>query len=143
MEIKQVTGAELLSAIRNSAGLLDFAKKRHPEQAEVFRKYGTPDEVAARICSGMAEIFFENQHMCMTEQFLLEKNDPDSLLLLKDICKAYPMKSGEKEYLMAEDASGRKYRYSFAVGQKQVFRIGILLDKIRKAAPNCRIREQG
>ena len=141
MELATVTGEEILQAVR-AKHPLSLGLRLHPERAAVFQRYGKPEAVAALIRGGMNEVFFENRQMCMTERYMMEKDDPDSLLLFKDIHKAYPMKFGEKEYLMAEDEAGAKYRYSFAVGQKQVFKISILLDKIRKAAPHCHVKDR-
>lgn len=140
-ELQNITAEALLQAVK-AKHPLSVSMRLHPERADVFQRYGTPERVAEMIRSGMTEIFFENRQMCMTERFLLEMDDPDSFLLLTDIRRAYPMKYGDKEYLMAEDANGKKYRYSFAVGQKQVFKITILLDKIRKASPESRIKDR-
>lgn len=139
--LQNITGAALLDAVK-AKHPLSVSLRLHPEKAAVFQHYGTPDAVAAMIREGAADVFFENAQMCMTERYLLEKDDPDSFLLLSDIRKAYPMKYGAKEYLMTEDASGTKYRYSFAVGQKQLFKITVLLDKIRKASPQSSVKDR-
>ena len=138
MDIKTVTAEELLQSIRNSQSFFSLRLRKHPEQARVFRKYGTPEETAAFIREGSGDTFFNNGSMCMTGTYLLDCNTPESLLKLSDIRAAYPEKRGKDEYLVVHDRWGDMFRYPFSAGTKQVFRIGILIDKIKKAAPECR-----
>ena len=138
MDIKTVTTEELLQGIRQQQSLFAFRLRRHPEQARVFRKYGAPEKTAEMIRQGSSDIFFDNQTFCMTGSYLLDRTAPDSLLLLTDVLAAYPEMRSKGEYLIVHDRWGDVFAYPFAVGQKQVFRIGILIDKIKKASPGCR-----
>lgn len=137
MEIKTVTAEALLEAIRSGQSIFSRLR-RHPEAARVFRKYGTPEETAALIRAGSHDIFFDNGTLCMTSEFLLDRSAPAHLLRLQDVLAAYGELRGKDEYLVVHDRWGDVFRYPFAVGQKQVFKIGILIDKIQKASPSCR-----
>ena len=137
MELKTITAAELLAAVQS--GKLFFSKlKRHPEQASVFRKYGGPEKTAELIRQGRSDVFFDNRALCMTNEYLIDRDAPETFLLLKDALAAYGEMRGGGEYLVVHDRWGEQLRYPFSVGQKQVFKLGILIDKIRRAAPDCR-----
>lgn len=137
MDIKAMTAEALLEGIRSGQSIFSRLR-RHPEGARVFRKYGTPEEAAALIRTGSRDIFFDNGTLCMTEDFLFDRSAPEHLLRLKDVLAAYGELRGKDEYLVVHDRWGDVFRYPFAVGQKQVFKIGILTDKIKKASPACR-----
>ena len=137
MELKTITAPELLAAVQR--GKLFFSKlKRHPEQASVFRKYGGPEKTAELIRKGSSDVFFDNRALCMTNEYLIDRNAPETFLLLQDALAAYGEMRGGGEYLIVHDCWGEQLRYPFSVGQKQVFRLSILTDKIRRAAPDCR-----
>lgn len=138
MDIQTITAAQLTDAIRSGAGLLAFRLRKHPEQARVFRKYGTPEQTAERIRTGSSDIFFDNGTTVMTNDYLLSREAPETFVMLADVLAVYPEMRSKGEYLVVHDRWGDEFRYPFAVGQKQVFRIGILIDKIKKAAPGCR-----
>ena len=138
MELKTVTAEELLQTIRQGQPLFALRLRKHPEQARIFRKYGAPEAVAAMLRDGSKDVFFDNGTMCMTGSFLIDKGNPESFLKLGDILAVYPELRSKGEYLVVHDRWGDMYRYPFAVGSKQVFRIGILIDKIKKASPGCR-----
>ena len=138
MDIKTVTAEELLQTIRQKQSFFSLRLRKHPEQARIFRKYGPPEETAALLRAGSSDVFFDNGTMCMTGTYLLDRDEPESLMKLSDIRAAYPEMRGKGEYLVVHDRWGDMFRYPFAVGSKQVFKIGILIDKIRKAAPQCR-----
>lgn len=142
MDIKTVTASELLTEIRSGQSLFSIRLRRHPEQARVFRKYGTPEKVAALLRQGSKAVFFDNGALCMTESYLLNRTAPEQLVLLTDVLAVYSELRGKEEYLVVHDRWGDVFRYPFAVGQKQVFRIGILADKIKKAAPACRTKHR-
>ena len=108
-------------------------------KARVFQKYGAPEKVAASIANGAKNIFFQNTKMVMTQDYVLMPENPETFLMLKDILLAYSFVSRDQEYLYVKDRWGDAYRYPFSAGQKQVFRIAILLDKIEHSAPECRI----
>lgn len=137
MELKTVTAEELLETI--AGGKHFFSKlKRHPEQASVFRKYGSPEQTAALIRAGSGDIFFDNRALCMTNEYLLDRNAPETFLLLKDALAAYGEMRRGGEYLIVHDRWGERLCYPFSAGQKQVFRLSILIDKIKRAVPSCR-----
>ncbi|MCQ2408642.1 MAG: hypothetical protein MJ065_09000 [Oscillospiraceae bacterium] len=137
MELKTITAPELLKAVQS--GKLFFSKlKRNPEQAAVFRKYGGAEKTAELIRQGSSDVFFDNRALCMTNEYLIDRNTPETFLLLKDALAAYGEVHGGGEYLIVHDRWGERLRYPFSAGQKQIFRLSILIDKIKRAAPNCR-----
>lgn len=114
-------------------------QRLHPERADVFRKYGTPDEIAERIRDGSNDIFFDNGRLVCTEQYLLDKEKPETLLFFPHALNTYPDGvRGREERLIVYDSWGQKLCYPFTNGKQQVFRIDILTDKIRKLSPECR-----
>lgn len=111
----------------------------HPESADVFRKYGTPDAVAERLCQGGSEVFFDNGRLLVTEQYLLDREDPEMLLFYPNALTVYPDGvQGKDESLIVFDKWGQKLRFPFTNEQKQIVKIDILKDKVRKQSPNCR-----
>lgn len=111
----------------------------HPEQADVFRKYGTPEQVAERLRNGCGDVFFDNGRMVVTEQFVLDTEKPETLLFYPHALTVYPdAVQGRESYLVVYDQWGQKLRYPFTNGSQQVIRIDTLSDKIRKHAPGCR-----
>lgn len=111
----------------------------HPEQADVFRKYGEPDAVAEKLRAGSGSIFFDNGRAVFTEQYALDRERPENLLFYPETLNVYPDGvSGKEEMLIVYDTWGQKLRFPFTNGKKQVFRIGVLTDKIRRNAPGCR-----
>lgn len=133
------TAEDLLAAIRTyrrthlrllSAGIAN---------ARVFLKYGDPAETAGIISEGAKDIFFQNGRTVMTQTYLMMPENPESLVLLERIVLAYAETRGKDEYLTVQDCWGDVFRYPFSAGQRQVFKIQILLDKIENSAKNCRI----
>jgi len=116
----------------------------HPERCAVFRKYGSPERVAEMIETEQREVFFENRHMLVTQHWLMRKHDPESLMRFEWILIAYTRHSGTLPlprglFLAAHDCWGTRCFYPFAVGEQQVFKPEIVLDKIKKNAPGCKI----
>ena len=111
----------------------------HPEQADIFRKYGTPEQVAARIRNGSGDVFFGNGRTVVTEDYVLDTEKPDTLLFYPHALLVYPDGvQGKEETLVIYDEWGKKLRYPFTNGKQQVIRIGTLSDKIRRHNPKCR-----
>ena len=109
MELKTITAAELLAAVQS--GKLFFSKlKRHPEQASVFRKYGGPEKTAELIRQGSSDVFFDNRALCMTNEYLIDRDAPETFLLLKDALAAYGEMRGGGEYLVVHDRWGELLR---------------------------------
>lgn len=116
----------------------------HPERCAVFRKYGTPERVAEMLAADGGEIFFENKHLTVAQHWLMQKGNPESLMRFEWILLAYVRHSGalplpRGQFIAAHDCWGTRCIYPFAVGERQVFRPEILLDKIKKNAPGCKI----
>lgn len=107
--------------------------------ARVFLKYGDADRLAEIIAEGAKDIFFQNKKTVMTQNYLMMPENPESFVLLERIVLAFPEMRGQEEYLTVQDCWGDSFRYPFSAGQKQVFRIQVLLDKIERSAKACRI----
>lgn len=114
-------------------------KARNPAQSRLFRKYGSPDAVARMIADGSRNIFFENGKMVMTGEWILNTGNPESFMRLEHALLAFPDVRKGGEYLIVQDCWGNAYAYPFAVGQSQVIKINVITDKIKRAAPECRI----
>lgn len=116
-----------------------LSKWLHPESADVFRKYGTPDTVAARIRSGSSEVFFDNGRLLVTEEYMLDRQNLEMLLFYPNALTAYSDGvQGKDEYLIVYDKWGQQLRFPFTNGQQQIMKITILIDKVRKLSPACR-----
>lgn len=107
--------------------------------ARIFQKYGEPDELAGMIAEGAKDIFFQNGKTVMTQTYLMMPENPESFMLLERVVLAFSEMRGQEEYLTVQDCWGDSFRYPFSAGQKQVFKIQILLDKIESSAKECRI----
>ncbi len=116
----------------------------HPERCAVFRKYGSPAAVAEMLSKESGSVFFENRYMQMTEHWLMRKDDPESLMRFEWILLVSLRHSGtlplpRGKFLAAHDCWGFRCIYPFSAGERQIFKPEILLDKIKKKAPGCRI----
>lgn len=133
-----VIGTVLL-AIALYAFMQVNARRMHPENADVFRKYGTPETVAEILRKGSSDVFFDNGRLVVTEQYMLDISDPETLLIFPNALTVYPDGvQGKEEYLVVYDKWGKKLRYPFTNGKQQVMKSVILIDKVRKNAPGCR-----
>lgn len=112
---------------------------QNPAQSRLFRKYGSPDAVARMIADGSREIFFENGKMIVTGEWIMNTENPESFMRLERALLAFPDVRRNGEYLVVQDCFGNAYTYPFAVGQSQVIKISVITDKIKRAAPECRI----
>ena len=111
----------------------------HPERSTLFRKYGSPETVEQMLEAERGNVFFENSRMLVTQHWILKKDNPESLVRFEWVLLAYQRSSPSGTYLVVYDCWGSKYTYPFAVGEQQVFRPEIVLDKIKKHAPGCQI----
>ena len=81
----------------------------------------------------------ENGKVIVTEEWILDTENPESLMRLECALLAFPDMRGQGEYLAVQDCWGDAFAYPFAVGQQQVIKISVITDKIKRAAPECRI----
>ena len=133
-----ITGT-LLTAVPLRFVLNALPMLLHPEQADIFLKYGAPDEIAGRIREGSDTVFFDNGRLVVTEQYMLDREKPGTLLFFPHALNTYPDGvAGKEEHLIVYDSWGQKLRYPFTNGKQQVVKIGVLTDKIRKLSPGCR-----
>ncbi|MBR6108028.1 MAG: hypothetical protein IKQ39_08480 [Oscillospiraceae bacterium] len=127
------------------AALCVFAAVRHllrmcrPQKSPLFRKYGSPERVAEMLQTEGNNIFFENSKMLVSQHWLAVKNDPERFVRFEWILLAYSRSTPRGIWLTVHDCWGSKLTFPFAVGEQQVFRPEIILDKIKKNAPGCQL----
>lgn len=133
-----VIGALLLAAVLYPLISL-LPRWLHPEQADVFCKYGTPDSVAEQLRKGCGNVFFDNGRMVLTELYVLDAQKPEMLLFFPHALTVYPdAVQGKESYVAVYDEWGQKLRYPFTNGRQQVIKIDAVTDKIRRHNPKCR-----
>ena len=133
------TANDVIAAIRRYRMMHVRLLQGNIPKARVFLKYGEPDVLAQMIAEGAKDIFFQNGKTVMTQNYLMMPENPESFILLKHAVLAYGEVRGGSEYLVVQDCWGEMFRYPYSAGQKQVFKIQILLDKIESTAKGCRI----
>jgi len=110
-----------------------------PQKSPLFRKYGSPERVAEMRGTEGKDIFFENSKMLVSQHWLAVKNDPERFVRFEWILLAYTRRSPFGTYLTVHDCWGSRLAFPFAVGEQQVFKPEIILDKIKKNAPGCQL----
>lgn len=123
--------------------LYDLQMMLMPEKCGLFRKYGTPDAVAEMLngTGGQMRVF-DNGQTLLNAELLVNRDSPESLLLLPDARLAYSQRQvllfqGARETLTVHDRWGDCFRYPVS-GKGQFFRANVLLDRLAQQ-PDCRI----
>ncbi len=113
-----------------------------PQKTTVFRKYGTPDEIADRINRGLESIILEQRNTVVTEDYILYRKHYETFVPLADVMLMY-----RKEHrtngvldsiaLVVHDRYGESYEYPFLMGKKYAADMEYAVGEISKRAPDC------
>lgn len=115
-----------------------------PRRATVFRKYGTPDEIADRIFLGRENVLLEQSYVVITEDYILHRKHYETFVPIADILLVY-----RKEHrtngildsisLVVHDRYGDSYEYPFKMGKKFAGDMDFAVGEMIKRMPDCRV----
>ncbi|MBR6420962.1 MAG: hypothetical protein IKS42_11560 [Oscillospiraceae bacterium] len=126
-------------------GVIKGAKVlKNVENLRIFRKFGSPDELAARISEGCAASFYETSKTLVTESFIMKQGDFESYKPFEDIILIYKKEHRvngikDSESLVAYDKFGDSAEYPFKLGRKYAGKMEETANLIAKRAPECLI----
>lgn len=113
------------------------------ENCRVFRKYGSPDEIAERISEGAVNPVFDSKQALVAEDFIMKHGDFETYIPHKDVLLLY-----RKEHrtngvldsiaLVVHDRYGDSFDYPFKLGKKHAGDMQIAADQIGRNAPDAR-----
>ncbi len=113
------------------------------EESRIFRKFGTPDELASRISEGSMQPFFQTSQTLVTDSFIMKHGDFESYKPFRDIVLIYKKEhstNGIKDsvFLVAYDKFGDSVDYPFKLGKKHAGEMDAVANLIAQHAPECR-----
>lgn len=113
-----------------------------PENARVFRKYGSPDQLAAKISEGMGATLFDSSKAMLTDSFVMKHGDFESYVPYDQILLLYKKEHRtngilDSIFLVVHDAYGDKFEYPFKLGKKHANEMEMAAEEIGKHAPQC------
>ncbi len=115
-----------------------------PEKSRLFRKYGTPDEIAARIAAEYSEPLFAEKSTLICRSFILNQNDFESFIPLDRTLLVYRKESStngikHNVYLVVHDAFGDSFEYPFKLGKKHKQVMTEAMQEISRQSPQCAV----
>ena len=129
----------LVSSIIKAVGVL-----RDVPNSRVFRKYGTPDEIAARIAEESGEPILRCRQTLLTRSFIMRTDEPQSYIPLEKAALIYRKEhrtNGIKDSvsLVVHDWYGDQFEYPFKLGKKHAAEMDLAANTIINAASACRV----
>ncbi len=114
-----------------------------PGAHRLFRKYGSPDDLAERILQGENESMMDHPQLMITERFLMKRKDFESFVLYECILLLYRKEhrtNGVLDgiYLVVHDCYGDSYEYPFRLSNKYAGDLEFAASEIAKRAPESR-----
>ena len=115
-----------------------------PEKSRLFCKYGTPDEIAARIAAEYSEPLFAEKSTLICRSFILNQNDFESFIPLDRTLLVYRKESStngikHNVYLVVHDAFGDSFEYPFKLGKKHKQVMTEAMQEISRQSPQCAV----
>lgn len=109
----------------------------------VFRKYGTPDELAGCISEGSTQTILDSKQALITESFIMKHGDFESFVPFSEILLLYRKEHRtngilDSIFLVVHDRYGDKYEYPFKLGKKHAGEMDMVANVIAQQAPDCR-----
>ncbi|HBI84877.1 MAG TPA: hypothetical protein DDX71_01110 [Ruminococcus sp.] len=116
---------------------------RDVPNARVFRKYGTPDEIARTISEESGSSLLESGQTLLTPSFIMKHGDYESFMPSKDIVLMYRKEHRtngvlDSVFLVCHDQYGDKFDYPFKLGKKHAGKMDFAVGEIVKHCPECR-----
>lgn len=121
---------------------------RDPERAKLFRKYGTPDDIAAQIAAGMGRCIVNTRKAYVTDTFIMHKSNIESFIPYSHAVLAYKKEhstNGIKDgvFLTVHDVYGDSFDYPFPLSKKKAEEMDRTAAAIAAGAPMCRFGYTG
>ena len=113
------------------------------ENCRVFRKYGTPEQIAQRISEGTLSTILDSKGSLCTETFIMKHSDFESFVPYEDILLLYRKEHRtngilDSIFLVVHDRYGDKFEYPFKLGKKHAGEMDMVANAIGQHAPDCR-----
>ena len=114
------------------------------ENCRLFRKYGTPDEIAQRISEGSLNTILDSKGSLCTDTFIMKHSDFESFVPFSEILLLYRKEHRtngilDSIFLVVHDRYGDKFEYPFKLGKKHAGDMNEVANAIIKSAPDCRV----
>lgn len=119
-----------------------------PEKNRLFRKYGLPESVAARIAAESSEPVIAEKSTLLCRSFILKQGDFESFIPLDQALHVYRKESStngikHNVYLVVQDVYGDKFEYPFKLGKKHKEIMIDAMNMISQQAPQCAVGYSG
>ncbi len=116
------------------------SKANHTEELPIFKRYGTPDELAAMLRDGGNKVIYQANNFLMTETFILNPNDLESLIPLSDLQLVYIFRNSTNgiptdQGMTVHDIYNYQVRFQFRLGKKGREEIAEIMRRMSLAAP--------
>ena len=115
-----------------------------PEKSKLFRKYGSPESIAARIAAESSEPLFAEKTTLLCRSFILNQGDFETFIPLDQTLLAYRKESStngikHNVYLVVQDVFGDKFEYPFKLGKKHKEIMMEAMQEISRQSPQCAV----
>ena len=111
--------------------------------ARVFRKYGSPDVLAAKISEGSTAVRLESRQTLLTDAFIMKHGDFQTYVPYENVLLLYRKEHRtngilDSIFLVIHDTYGDKFEYPFKLGKKHAGDMSAAAQEIERHAPDCR-----
>ena len=115
-----------------------------PENCALFRKYGSPETIAARIAEESAEPVLSEKGTLLCRSFIMKQNDFESYVPLDQALLVYRKEhrtNGIKDgvYLVVHDVFGEKFEYPFKLRKKFEADMQAVMADIANRSQQCAV----
>lgn len=112
------------------------------EGCRLFRKYGTPETIAARVAAESSNPMLDCKGTLICNSFIMKHGDFESFIPFDKALHIYRREhrtNGIQDgvYLVVSDLYGDKQEYSFKFGRKGKTMMAEIMDHIMQQAPQC------
>ena len=127
----------LLTALKNALGTLKDC--RH---AKVFRKFGEPETIAARIAAESAEPLLPSNEVLIADSFIMNYTNFESYVPYSGVLLCYKKEQRTNGiltaiYLVVHDIYGDQFSYRFKTGKKHADEMINVMKHISEQAPQA------
>lgn len=115
-----------------------------PEKCRLFRKYGSPESVAARIAAESGEPVIAEKSTLLCRSFIMIRGDFESFIPLDQMLHVYRKESStngikHSVYLVGQDVYGDKFEYPFKLGKTHKQIMVDAMEEISRQSPQCAV----
>ena len=127
----------LFTGISNAGKVL-----KNVERSRLFRKFGTPEAIAARVAAECGEPLLDSKGTLICNSFIMKHGDFESFIPFEKALHVYRREhrtNGIQDgvYLVVCDVYGDKQDYSFKFGKKGKLQMQEIIEHILQQAPDC------